>query len=341
MECLRSDGRCWLRCGGALLLAMVASSCLMGGGRFQKKMCEGPPLYDEQVLRWQASDKERVPYCRWLPPKGMRRKGIVIAIPGMDESSVDWTQLGRHLSARGYEVYASDLRGQGKDFSAPARGNYHHWNRWVQDVNEFTAQVRGGRKLRVAYMGHSLGSMVALAAAASAQDSGAAPEALVLYSPAFVLAFPPWYARTAAAVVQMVSLNLARVTGPAVFELMHRNLVSNPEDEAAWERSSDRLCKGMTFRYVSACLDVGRHARGLPERLTMPVLLEYGRSDATIPMARRKPERLREMFQARDKELWWHPNPRADHDMLNDRLMRKEMLAKTCAWLDERLAAGR
>ncbi len=304
-------------------------------------MGEGPPLYDEPVLRWQASDKAVVPYCRWLPPKGMLRKGIVIAVPGMDESSVDWAQLGRHLSARGYEVYASDLRGQGKDLDSAERGNYHHWERWVQDVNEFAVQARGGRRLPVAYMGHSLGGMVVLGAAAAARDDGAPPDALVLYAPAFVLAFPEWFARPAAKAVQVLSLNLARVTGPAVFKLLHRDIVSNQADEAAWERSSDRLCGGMSFRYVSACLDAGKHARGLAGQVTLPVLLEYGRSDATIAMSRRSPERIREMFQSKDKELWWHPNAKADHDMLNDRLVRKEMLAKTGAWLDERLARRR
>lgn len=322
-----------------LLLPVILASCLTGGGRFQKRMGEGPPLYYEPFLKWQASDKAVVPYCRWLPPKGVPRKGLLIAVPGMDEPSVDWAQLGRHLSARGYEVYSSDLRGQGKDFDSPERGNYHRWTRWVEDVNEFAAQARGGRRLPVAYMGHSLGGMVALAAASQAKGA-AAPDALVLYAPAFVLAFPPWFARPAARSAQLLSLNLARVTGPAVFKLMNRNLVSNEVDEAAWERSSDRLSGGMSFRYVSACLDVGQHVRELPGRWTSPVLLEYGQSDKTIPMSQRSPERILGMFKSQDKELWWHPNPKANHDMLNDRLVRKEMLAKTSAWLDKRLAGG-
>ncbi len=339
---MRDGGRC-LRRAWVLLLPLLVSSCLTGGGRFQKKMGEGPPLYDEPVFKWQASDKAVLPYCRWLPPKGMTRKGIVIAIPGMDEASVDWTRLGRYVAARGYEMYSPDLRGQGKDLDARERGNYHRWRRWVEDVNEFAAQARGGRKLPVAYMGHSLGGMVALAAAERAGESAAAaaPDALVLYAPAFVLAYPRWFgARAAATTVQVMTLNLARVTGPAVFELMHRNIVSNPEDEAAWERSSDRLCGGMSFRYVGACLAVGKEARDVPGKTATPVLLQYGRSDTTIPMCKRSPERVREMFQARDTELWWHPNPKAAHDMLNDRLVRQEMLAKTYAWLDERLGAA-
>ena len=326
-----------LRYMGVFLLPVVVASCLTGGGRFQDKMCEGKPLYDEPVFQWQASDRAAVPYCRWLPPRGMQRKGLVILVPGMDEPSTDWAQLGRHLSARGYEVFSSDLRGQGKDFDSPERGNYHRWRRWVQDVNEFAAYARNGRKLPMAYMGHSLGGMVALTAAAEAKGA-AAPDALVLYAPAFVLAFPPWFARLAAASVQLLTLNCGRVTGPAVFELLHRNLVSNQADEAAWERSSDRVRTGLSFRYISTCLDIGSHARKLPARFNTPVLLQYGKSDATIGLSKRSPERIRDMFQSKDKELWWHPNRKASHDMLNDRLVRKEMLEKTCVWLDQRLS---
>jgi alpha-beta hydrolase superfamily lysophospholipase len=327
----------WCRCAFVLLTLMLLASCLTGGGRFQQRMCEGGPLYDEPVFKWQASDGVSVPYSRWLPPKGIRRKGLVIAVPGMDESSNEVAQLGRHLSARGYEVYSSDLRGQGKDVDSSERGNYHRWRRWVEDVNEFAAHARDGRKLPIAYMGHSLGGMVALSAASAAQGA-AAPDALMLYAPAFVLAFPPWYDRPAVTSAQLLTLNFGRVTGPALFKLANRNLVSNEPDEAAWERSSDRLCRGFSFRYISVCFDIGQHARKLPGRICVPVLLQYGKSDATIAMSKRSPEKIRDMFQSRDTELWWHPDARANHDMLNDHLIRKAMLEKTSSWLDQRLA---
>ncbi|WP_395751641.1 alpha/beta fold hydrolase [Prosthecobacter sp.] len=328
----------WLRRAGTTLLPLLAASCLNGGGRFQKEMCEGPPLSDEPLNYWRASDGVEVPCCRWLPPRNVKRKGIVIAVPGMDEGSDDWGQLGRHLSARGYEVYASDLRGQGRDVNCPERGDYHRWQRWVEDVNEFAALVRGKRSLRVAYMGHSLGGIVALHAAASAEGRG--PDALVLYAPAFVLAYPPWFARPAVTLAKVATLNCCRVTGPAVFKLIGRNLVSNVEDEAAWERSSDRMRKGMSMRYVLACLDAGKHARDLPGQVTVPVLLEYGGSDATLYMCGRSPRSLCDMFQSPDKELWWHPDREANHDMVNDRLVRREMLDKTYLWLNDRLPAG-
>ncbi len=320
-----------------MLLPLLAASCLNGGGRFQKKMCEGPPLSEEPLYKWRASDGVEVPYCQWLPPKGMRPKGLVIAVPGMDEASDDWGQLGRHLSARGYEVYSCDLRGQGRDMDCPERGDYHRWKRWVEDVNEFADHARGKRSLHMAYMGHSLGGILALSAAVSSEGRG--PDALVLYAPAFVLAYPPWFARPAVTLAEAVTFNQSRVTGPAVFELIGRNLVSNVEDEAAWERSCDRLCKGMTLRYVLACMDAGKQARNLPGKVNIPVLLQYGRSDATLYMCRRSPGRLWEMFHSEDKELWWHPDPEANHDMLNDRMVRRVMLDKTCSWLNDRVSA--
>ncbi|MGV3662105.1 MAG: alpha/beta hydrolase [Prosthecobacter sp.] len=315
-------------------------SCLSGGGRYQASMCQGRPLYAETTSTWQASDGATVPFCRWLPPHGMRSKGIVIAVPGLDEACVEWARLGRHLSKQGYEVFSSDLRGQGRDLAHPQRGNYHRWQRWVQDVNEFAARQKKGRNLPVAYVGQSLGSVLALAAASSA-PAGNAPAALVLQSPALVLPYPPWYARPLVAVAQIATLNLARVTGPAALKLGRNVVMSNTADEMLWEMSPDRLCKGFSYRYLSACFDAGHHVRNLPARHSAPVLVQYGRSDKLFDLAQRSPQEFLDTFHSSDKELWPHPDPKANHDLLNDRLMRDVTLKKTSAWLDQHMVTVR
>lgn len=268
----------------------------------------------------------------------MSAKGIVIAVPGLDEASVEWAQLGRSLSKRGYEVYASDLRGQGRDVDHPQRGNYHRWQRWVQDVNEFATLQRRGRRLPVAYVGQSLGSVLALAAASSAEQT---PTALVLQSPALVLAHPPVWARPVVATAQMVTLNAARVTGPAALELGRNKLMSTEADEKLWEMSPDRLCKGFSYRYLSACFNAGHHVRNLPPKFTAPVLVQYGRSDKLFDLSRRTPEEFLEAFASRDKEVWPHPDPQANHDLINDRVMREVTLAKTASWLDPHMGVAR
>lgn len=299
-------------------------------------MGQGRPLYDEAAHTWHTADGAAVPYQRWLPPEGRATKGIVIAVPGLDEAAVEWAPLGRHLAQQGYEVYASDLRGQGRDFQHPQRGNYHRWQHWVQDVNELAARQKGGRRLPVAYVGQSLGCLVALSAAASAAPGGA-PQALVLQAPALALAFPPFYARPVVAAAQILTLNQARVTGPAAMRLSKTCIMSNVEDQKLWEASPDRLCGGFSYRYLSACFNVGHHARNLPEQVRMPVLIQHGREDKTYALSRRMPADLHAQLASPDKELWVHPNPQASHDMVNDRLMRAETLRKTTAWLDEHL----
>jgi alpha-beta hydrolase superfamily lysophospholipase len=319
-------------------VSLLICSCLTGGGRYQAKMGQGRPLYDEPVLQWKASDGAAVTYCRWLPPHGMSRKGIVIAVPGLDEAAIEWAQLGRHLSKRGYEIYASDLRGQGRDHGNTQRGNYHHWQRWVSDVNEFAVQMIRGRDLPVAYVGQSMGALIALAAGSSASKT---PDALVLHAPALALAWPLHTLRPLTAVAQIVTLNRSRVTGPAFLELTGSEIVSNIPDETAWETSPDRVCEGLTFRYISACFNVGQHARTLPRKFRSPVLVQYGHSDETFKLARRTPGEFLDMFPSSDKELWLHPSPKANHDMLNDRLMRAELLAKMTSWLEKHLATTR
>lgn len=326
------------RCLRALLCAcpLLISACLNGGGRYQDKMGEGTPLYQEQVLHWQASDGAAVPFCRWLPPQGTRKKGIVVAVPGLEEAAVEWAPLGRHLARQGYEVYASDLRGQGRDFNHPQRGNYHRWQRWVQDVNEFAALQVRGRRLPVAYMGQSLGCMIVLSAAASA-PAGHAPAALVLQSPGIVLAYPPVYARPLLAAAQILTLNQMRITGPAALELGGAFLMSNMADEKRWERSPDRLCEGFTCRYLSACFNVGQHARHVPKTVRAPVLIQYGKSDGLFKLSQRSVEQFHAAFSSPSKELWRHPDDNASHDLVNDRLMQARTLQKTAAWLDAHL----
>lgn len=321
-----------------LACPLLICSCLSGGGRYQASMCQGRPLYEETTSLWQASDGASVPFCRWLPPRGMPPRGIVVAVPGLDEASVEWAQLGRSLSKRGYEVYASDLRGQGRDMQHPQRGNYHRWQRWVQDVNEFATLQTRGRRLPVAYVGQSLGSVLALAAASAAEQT---PTALVLQSPALVLAHPPAWARPVVATAQMVTLNAARVTGPAALELGRNKLMSNEADEILWETSPDRLCRGFSYRYLSACFNAGHHARNLPPIFTAPVLVQYGRSDKLFDLSRRTPEEFLASFASSDKEVWPHPDPLANHDLINDRVMRETTLVKTTSWLDQRMQMTR
>lgn len=321
-----------------LTCTFLICSCLSSGGRYQASMCSGRPLYDETTSTWQASDGASVPFCRWSPPRVNATKGIVIAVPGLDEASVEWAQLGRSLAKRGYEVYALDLRGQGRDMAHPQRGNYHRWQRWVQDMNEFAALQKRGRNLPIAYVGQSLGFVLALAAASSAENP---PTALVLQPPALALAYPPWYARPVVALAQMATLNAARVTGPAALEMGRNKLMSNEADEILWEQSPDRLCQGFSYRYLSACFDAGHHVRNLPQKFTAPVLVQYGRSDKLFELARLKPDAFLARFGSSNKELWQHPDPTANHDLINDRKMRDVTLKKTGMWLDQHMLPAR
>ena len=314
----------------------LLSSCLGGAGQYQSQMGKGRPLYDEPTYVWHPSDGSTVPYCRWLPPRGVQTKGVIVAVPGMDEAAVEWTPLGRHLAQHGYEVYASDLRGQGRDFTHPQRGNYHRWQRWVQDVNEFAAQQRRGRKLPLAYVGQSLGCLVAMSAAAAAPPD-TAPQALVLQAPALALAFPPWYGRPVAVMAQVLTLNQARITGPAAMQRSKTSIMSNLEDQQRWEASPDRLCDGFTYRYVSACLNVGHHTHGIPQRMQVPLLIQHGSNDKTYALSRRQPADLLASWKSADKELWTHPDSNASHDLVNDRKVRGPTLRKVTAWLDTHL----
>ncbi len=326
------------------MLPILTGSCLNGGGRYEDHMWQGKTLYQEPVLPWQPRADKPVPsglpekntalsYCRWLPPSSIKTRGIIIAVPGLDQSCVEWTPMGLYLAARGYEVYASDLRGQGKDYVTAGRGNYHDWRQWVEDVNDFAHQMRGRRNLPVAYVGQSLGALVAASAAAEAKDTGfLKPTTVVLHSPVLALVYPPMIARPSVATLQVLSLNQSRMTTPAILEATDSSIMSNAADEKTWETSPDRVWPGFSPRYFSACLDIGRHMRDVPARLHMPVLIQHGESDQAMKLARRSPAQFCDMF-ANSSKLWKHPNEAAGHDMLNDRQMCNALLEKMSHWL--------
>lgn len=327
------------------ILPLCTTSCLSGGGRYEKRMWQGKTLYQESVLPWQPRADKPTPsgmplintalsFGRWLPPPSIKTRGIVIAVPGLDESCVEWAPMGLYFAARGYEVYASDLRGQGKDYVTTGRGNYHDWRQWVDDVNDFAHQMRGGRKLPVAYVGQSLGALVAASAAAEAKENGFQPPmTVVMHSPALALVYPPLITRPAVVVLQAVSLNQSRMSTPAILEATDKSIMSNDVDEKAWETSPDRVWPGFSPWYFSACLGIGHHVRGVPTRLQMPVLIQYGRSDPTLRYSKRTPEQFCDLFAHPGSRFWAHPSEDASHDMLNDRRMRIPLLEVTSDWL--------
>ncbi len=119
------------------------------------------------LLRLDSADGVRPVYQRWLPAGGVR--GTVQVVHGASEHSGRYGRLAAALTARGLAVYAMDLRGHGRTAEETGAGRFGAGagaEALLDDVGLLqqliTAEHPGVPRL---LLGHSMGSIIALAAA--------------------------------------------------------------------------------------------------------------------------------------------------------------------------------
>jgi pimeloyl-ACP methyl ester carboxylesterase len=195
---------------------------------------------------------------------------LVVGIPGLGGNARCFDFLAERLAAAGHAVVNVDLRGRGHS-SVTALGSYG-WRQHARDVLELAARLSPGP---VDLIGHSMGALVAMQAAALA------PRAVrrVVGLDAVGLPDP-----VAAAVIMRVASRLAYpgTSAEAYLERVRRTEVFEPWSEY-WERvfryeltGADGLVRPLTsLRAIMedtfyACW---RDPRRLWPSLTMPTLL--------------------------------------------------------------------
>src|SRR5438128_485828 len=91
-------------------------------------------------------------------------KAAVVIVHGLGEHSGRYDYVARSLNAKGYAVYAQDIRGHGQSIGFPGH--------MPEDLNILVADVVGEcARVRAAYdkvflLAHSLGTLIALPAVA-------------------------------------------------------------------------------------------------------------------------------------------------------------------------------
>ncbi len=140
-------------------------------------------------------DGDHFPYQNWVPDR--EPTIVVIGFHGIAGASTDLRNLGEYLLEHlpGAAVYAPDLRGQGNDPDVSRRGDIGHPREWFKDAYTFTRLVRARHAgARVVWCGESMGSLIALHAAASAPGGTMPCDALILSSPIARIDgdFPAW-----------------------------------------------------------------------------------------------------------------------------------------------------
>jgi alpha-beta hydrolase superfamily lysophospholipase len=298
---------------------------------------------DVQLLK--ARDGVDLVYRRWLP-EGCPRGTVQIA-HGASEHSGRYGRLAAALGGRGLAVYAMDLRGHGRTAERTGVGRYggSGVDTVLDDVEALHALIEDAHPgLPRVLLGHSMGSIVALAAA---ERDGGRLAGLVLSGP---LGVNPGLADSVTALEAAVAAGMADEPLDALggfnepFEPARTRYdwLSRDADEVdayiADPLSGDEM--PLTYGYAAEMFALSVRsatAEGvarLPEGL--PVLLLAGRRDPVGGVDAGQVTALARLLRHRGLPVEQHLYPDARHEVFNE-TNRDEVTGDLLTWLDARL----
>ena len=257
-------------------------------------------------------------------PTGSTRAHIVL-MHGYGEHLGRYHEFAEFLARLGYCVSGFDARGHGR--SDGQRGHVSYFDRYVEDLHDFTRAERAARpNLPLFVLGHSNGGLIAVR---MIQSRAAVADGLILSSPLVALQpshqpIPVWIARYVAKLAARMPLP----NGIKTRELTHDQALIEATDR-------DRLSHHWTTPgwYVAAHGAMSQVFAQL-DYVQLPVLVLEGARDPLVV-----PDQITRMFNGfgnRDKELVIVPN--AYHEVLNES-GRRETYQRIDAWLSTRSSA--
>ncbi len=269
-------------------------------------------------------------YMRHWPAQGDER-GVLVIMHGLKDYSARYAQFAGELTARGYSVWAFDLRGHGQ--SAGPRVAPDDWNDYVEDLVQFLYLVQEREDDKPVFLfGHSMGGAIAARAAeiyprwpanAAAMQHIPHPVAgLVLSGPALAIDAPPL-------LLAVTRMSGALTPGFPALKLANHDFSSDPAAGKAMDVDPLVSQPPAPARTAAGLVDgIERIWADLP-RLQMPLLALHGTADKlTAPAGSRM---LIEQASARDKTLRIYPG--LYHDLVHEP-RGQEVRDDILAWLD-------
>jgi alpha-beta hydrolase superfamily lysophospholipase len=290
----------------------------------------------------QAVDGVRVHFRRWLPDGAVR--GTIQILHGASEHSGRYARLATALTARGFAVYAMDLRGHGRTAESTGIGRLGGLgiDRVLDDVRalHLLMDERHPGAPRV-LLGHSMGSIVALA---SAERDGADLAGLVLSGP---IGVAPQLADTVTvleeAIVAGAAENALDALGPfnERFEPARTRydwLSRDPVEVDAYiadPLSGDEM--PLTVAYAAAVFGLAVQV-ATPEAVAslrdgLPVLLLSGALDPVGGVDAVQVTALAQLLVVRGLPVELHVYPDARHEVFNE-TNRDQVVGDLLSWLE-------
>jgi alpha-beta hydrolase superfamily lysophospholipase len=299
----------------------------------------------------QGPDGSRVRYRRWLPEGPAR--GTVQIVHGASEHSGRYSRLAGALTTAGLAVYAMDLRGHGRTAESTGIGRFGG-HRTGLGVDAVLDDVEALHLVMVDHhpgvprvlLGHSMGSIIALA---SAERNGADLAGLVLSGPVGVA---PHLVDTVTALEEAVAAGAGDHALDALgafnqaFEPARTRydwLSRDPSEVDAYV--ADPLCGDrmpLTAAYAAGvfALAVGAATPDAVAALPagLPVLLLSGELDPVGGADAVQVTALARLFTERGLPVEQHVYPQARHEVFNE-TNREEVVADLLTWLQQRAPA--
>jgi alpha-beta hydrolase superfamily lysophospholipase len=261
-------------------------------------------------------------HMRAWPAQGTPR-AVVVICHGVNSHGGQHAWTAEQLTARGFAVFAVDLRGRGKSEGARF---------YVEDVAEYVADLRGlvaiakerHPGLPVFVLGHSAGGVVACT---YALDHQAEIDGLICESFAFQVP-APGFVLSAIKGLSHVAPRLGVLT------LHMKDFTRDPAALAVLE--ADPLTKDETqpAATVAALVRADERLHDSFGQITLPVLIMHGTADkATVCKGS---EYFHAQAGSADKTLKLYQDH--VHDLLND-IGKEGVLADIVGWIEARLPA--
>jgi alpha-beta hydrolase superfamily lysophospholipase len=267
---------------------------------------------DTQLLArsWQAPTVDAKPVVR----------GVVVIMHGLKDYSGRYAAFAQKLVARGYAVYAFDLRGHGR--SAGPRVDPDRWTDYVDDLDRFLADVEKREPGKPVFLfGHSMGGAIATR---TAEVHAPKLAGLMLSGPALAVDAPPL-------LVVATAIAGALLPGAAALKLDNHDFSSDPANAAVMDKDVLIEQGPGPARTAAGLVDGMRLIWQDADLLTMPVLAMHGTADRlTAPSGSRA---LIERVPAADKSLRIYDG--YFHDLIHEPNGKGDKVADDMvAWLD-------
>jgi alpha-beta hydrolase superfamily lysophospholipase len=281
---------------------------------------------------WSSFDGKIMPWTAWMPADGQKPRAVLIAIHGLSGAASDFWYLGERLSREGIAVYGYELRGQGHDPLPHERGDIQSARQWRRDLETFHQLIRKRHPgKRVFWYGESLGSLIALHAAARPSLSPE-PDGVILASPiaglrVAVSDFRKWLLLTASYLAPRQRYTLGELSGADESKIRVTSSTTHGGQMAVTSHHVQDFTLRL-LRETGRLMDRGPDAA---RNLSLPVLFLASPNDVIS-----SPDQVQSLFsqvRAQKKELHWYS--RSHHLLLHD-VQRQSVVNDVLRWIGKR-----